>query len=79
MSYILKPSQEAFEVVDGPHAGKSYQKGVQYDAIPDQEAHKFEPVPQTVARLLDAGIVEAEPDSEPLSPGTGKTAKKRSE
>jgi len=41
MPFTLKPGQESFEVVDGPHAGKQYKKGVAYDQIPEQDEDKF--------------------------------------
>lgn len=45
--YRLKPHQESFEVVDGPFAGKKFEKCVMYDAIPDQDAGKFDVVAPT--------------------------------
>ena len=35
-TFILKPGQEAFEIVDGPGAGKKFERGREYDeaAIP---------------------------------------------
>lgn len=41
MPYILKKGIEAFDVVDGPFAGKKYKLGVEYQEVPSQEAHKF--------------------------------------
>lgn len=39
--YRLKKNQPAFEVVDGPMAGKQYTHGVTYTEIPAGEAKKF--------------------------------------
>lgn len=61
MMYQLKPGQEAFEVVDGPFAGKKYEKGVSYDAVPEHEAHRFQPValelPPAQAKLTDTAPI----------------------
>ena len=40
--YRLKPGQETIEIVDGDHAGKRYERGKTYTAIPENEAHRFE-------------------------------------
>ena len=47
MPYILKKGVEAFEVVDGPLAGRKYKPGIQYTEVPPQEEHRFEPVSST--------------------------------
>jgi len=63
MSYRLKPGQEAFEVVDGPDAGKKYVKGRAYDTVPAADKHRFErvPGPDTSAKLIKK-MAEAPPD-----------------
>lgn len=57
--FRLKNGQEAFQVVDGPDTGKTYQRGVEYESIPAGEGHRFEkvskPAPKTEA------IVENDP------------------
>ena len=40
--YRLKPNVEAFTVVDGTHAGKTYKRGGSYAEIPPEYAGKFE-------------------------------------
>lgn len=39
--YELKLGVPAFEVVDGPFAGRKYNAGVLYKEVPPEEAHKF--------------------------------------
>ena len=39
--YQLKPGVPAFEVVDGPFAGRKFKAGVLYKEVPPEEAHKF--------------------------------------
>lgn len=40
--YRLRPGQETIEIVDGPMAGRRYEKGKTYAEVPPQEAHRFE-------------------------------------
>lgn len=50
--YRLKNGQENFDVVDGPHAGKKYEKGKVYTDIPENERRRFaeiKPVPAKAA------------------------------
>ena len=49
MGYRLKSNAPDIEVVDGPFAGKRFVAGVLYEAIPPQEAHRFEEVTPTPA------------------------------
>lgn len=44
--YTLKPNQSPFEVVDGPLAGRKYVRGPNYTEIPQNEAHRFQVVPE---------------------------------
>ena len=44
MGSRLKPNAPDIEIVDGPFAGKRYVAGVLYEAIPPQEAHRFDEV-----------------------------------
>ncbi|MFH2011681.1 MAG: hypothetical protein ABIJ37_03100 [Pseudomonadota bacterium] len=46
--YRLKKNVAAFEVVDGPFAGRKYLHGKTYSEIPSQEKEKFEKVRATV-------------------------------
>lgn len=52
--YRLKNGQETFEIVDGPDAGKRFERGRTYDAVPGAEKHRFElaPGPDTAAALI---------------------------
>jgi len=49
--FRLKNGQDTFAVVDGPDAGKTYQRGVEYETIPAGEERRFErvtkPAPKT--------------------------------
>jgi len=40
----LKKSQEAFTVVDGPDAGKTYRPGMAYDQAPAGYEKRFEKI-----------------------------------
>lgn len=42
-TYTLKPGQESIEIVDGPFAGRQYEKGRVYaeNDIPESERHRF--------------------------------------
>lgn len=42
--FRLKKGQEAFEVVDGPDAGKKYERDVEYHQPPKGHENLFEPV-----------------------------------
>ena len=42
MKYRLKSGCDVIEAVDGPCAGKRYEPGRWYDAIPDGDRDKFE-------------------------------------
>ncbi len=42
--FQLKKGKEGFTVVEGPFAGRSYERGRRYDEIPPQHAGKFEDV-----------------------------------
>lgn len=39
MPYTLKG--ESFEIVDGPHKGKKFARGVVYEDVPDTEKKRF--------------------------------------
>lgn len=45
MKYRLKPGQESFQVVDGPYAGKTFERGKVYTDIPPEEKSRFEKMP----------------------------------
>jgi len=40
----LKKNQEAFTVVDGPDAGRTFERGVEYDHVPKGYESRFEKV-----------------------------------
>lgn len=42
--YQLKKGQEGFEVVDGPDAGKTYQRGQSYPKAPSGYENRFEKI-----------------------------------
>jgi len=42
MVYILKPGAPAFDVVDGPFAGKTFRHDIPYTDIPPADAGKFQ-------------------------------------
>ena len=42
--FQLKKGKEGFTVVEGPFAGRSYERGRLYNEIPPQHAGKFEDV-----------------------------------
>lgn len=42
--YRLLPNEEAFQVVDGPFAGKKFEKRKLYTEIPPEEARRFSQV-----------------------------------
>jgi len=42
MAYKLKKNEPAFEVVDGPLAGRKFEHGRVYDEVPKNEASRFE-------------------------------------
>lgn len=43
-TYKLKPGQETIEIVDGPMAGKKFERGKTYSVVPENEKHRFEAV-----------------------------------
>lgn len=61
MAYRLKKNEPAFEVVDGPLAGRKFGHGLVYDEVPKNESRRFEkleeaPVaPAKAAAKKDAG------------------------
>lgn len=61
MPYQLKPGQEAFEVVDGPMAGRCFAPGKIYNQIPKSEARRF------------AKVTETEPEASAAKPARGKS------
>lgn len=40
--WTLKKNQPAFEIVDGPAAGRKFRHGEQYAEVPEREQHRFE-------------------------------------
>jgi len=56
--YRLKRGQESFQVVDGPLAGRKFERGKEYreDEIPPEEEQRFEAVkPPAPAAARAAG------------------------
>lgn len=67
MKYKLKKGIEAFQVVDGPFAGRSYAQGKMYDEIPPREKQKFEIIePVQGSRFKGSKVKKKNP--EPLNP-----------
>jgi hypothetical protein len=59
--FRLKAGSPAFDVVDGPLAGRRYRHGQAYAEIPPGEAGKFERIPeQKPAGRRDAKPAQAE-------------------
>ena len=42
--FKLKTGIETFEVVDGPFAGRRFERGKEYAEIPPEEKHKFKEI-----------------------------------
>jgi len=65
--YKLKPGQEAFQVVDGPCEGRSYQPGVVYTEadIPPQEAKRFQEI---LEQSDSAPVAETKPKAKKETP-----------
>jgi hypothetical protein len=60
--YRLKTTSAAFEIVDGPFAGRKYLHGKTYAEVPPQEKDKFEKVgPTKKAEAAMTKTVGAEP------------------
>jgi len=68
--FRLKNGQDTFTVVDGPDAGKTFQRGMEYEAIPPGEGHRFEKVAVPTPRAEPA----ITPDPKP-TPKKGKESK----
>lgn len=49
-NYRIKPGQPAFEIVDGPFAGRKFIIGQIYHEIPQDEAHRFEKINPPAAK-----------------------------
>ncbi|SDU26693.1 hypothetical protein [Desulfobacula phenolica] len=52
MTFKLKKGQETFQVVDGPDAGRTYERGQEYETLPKGEEHRFEKVSVPTAALV---------------------------
>jgi len=50
--YQLKKGAEEFRVVDGPFAGRKFERGKVYAEIPAGEAERFERVEVSISRIL---------------------------
>lgn len=60
--YKLKSGQEAFQIVDGPDAGNSFERNVEYPKLPAGYENRFEPVRKA-------------PNPEPARPAADKSTK----
>lgn len=70
--YTLKPGQAPFEMVDGPLAGKRYERGKVYSEIPTELAGRFATVPEppkakapSAAAKAKETVTDADPTSNP--------------
>jgi len=54
--YRLKQNVAEFEVVDGPLAGRCFQRGKLYDEIPSGDAGKFETVKEKGTTVAPAVV-----------------------
>lgn len=57
----LKNGQDTFTVVDGPDAGKTFKRGVEYEAIPPGEEHRFEKVSKPAPKASPAITPDPKP------------------
>lgn len=69
MKYKLRG--ERIQVMDGPHAGRQYIPGREYDRadIPDREMRHFEPASVRAGRKPASPV----PDAQPVKPANGQT------
>lgn len=58
MKYRLKQGQESFQVVDGPYAGKTFDRGKPYTDIPPEEKRRFEKIPVETVKPAPAASAE---------------------
>ena len=66
MPYMLKKNSPAFDMVDGPDAGKKYRHGEVYTDIPRGEKGRFEeakPAPASVAATKKKENSEVDPSA----------------
>ena len=75
MPYILKNGIESFEVVDGPFAGKKFEKGKAYAEVPPQEKKKFEEVKAPGLRSSGAAPDKAAAQTSPARGSAGQGSK----
>jgi hypothetical protein len=52
----LKKGQETFQVVDGPDAGRTFERGVEYDIPPKGYKDRFEAV--KLSKPVEVKIIE---------------------
>jgi hypothetical protein len=60
--YKLKDGVQGFTVIDGEMAGRSFKSGITYDAIPSQEANKFDVIPDAVDAAADVSASKGKKD-----------------
>jgi len=78
MTNKLKPGQEAFEIVDGPDAGKKFEPGIPYDRVPTGYEDHFEEVKKTESKKAKSASVKqfAGNDKTDTARDTGKSEEK---
>jgi hypothetical protein len=60
----LKKGREAFQIVDGPDAGKTFRPGIGYDQAPKGYEDRFEKVTPVKAKDLKPSKPVVKPDIE---------------
>lgn len=63
--HTLKPGQAPFEMVDGPLAGKRYERGKVYAEIPTEHADRFAAVPEAAANKTTQPETKKAPATRP--------------
>jgi hypothetical protein len=53
----LKKGQETFQVVDGPDAGRTFERGVEYDTPPKGYENRFEKV--KLSKPVEVKIIDS--------------------
>ena len=70
MGYIL--NGESFQMVDGPHKGKKYERGMEYADVPPTEKKRF----KEVKEKAEVGTRKAE-GGKPVAQAASKTVDKK--
>jgi hypothetical protein len=71
--YTLKPNAPAFDVVDGPLAGRQYRHGQTYTEIPTDLAGRFDTITPGPAPTAMSAPVSKAGKSKEAAPATEKS------